>query len=150
DGGTADTNTVNYGYDSADRLTGAGTVYDALGRTTTQAGGAQFAYYANDMVRQSTANSKRTTWNLDAVGRLASWTTEEQAESGAWSNSATLTNHYGNGSDSPDWTAGADGSISRSVKDLTGDLIAATSASGDVVLQLANLHGDVATQIPLV
>ncbi|CAO0834110.1 RHS repeat-associated core domain-containing protein OS=Streptomyces microflavus OX=1919 GN=Smic_83820 PE=4 SV=1 [Streptomyces microflavus] len=36
------------------------------------------------------------------------------------------------------------------MKDLTGDLIAATSATGDVVLQLTNLHGDVATQIPLV
>ncbi|MFD8463496.1 DNRLRE domain-containing protein [Streptomyces cyaneofuscatus] len=150
DGGAADTKTANYGYDSADRLIGTGIAYDALGRTTSQAGGAQYAYYANDMVRQSTANSKRTTWNLDPAGRLASWTTEEQAESGTWSDSATLTNHYGNGSDSPDWTAGDNGGISRSVKDLNGDLIATTGATGDVVLQLTNLHGDVATQIPLV
>ncbi|MFG2459335.1 RHS repeat-associated core domain-containing protein [Streptomyces sp. NPDC048523] len=149
DGGAADTKTVNYAYDTADRLIGTGIDYDAFGRTK-QANGAQYAYYANDMVRQSTANSKRTTWNLDAAGRLASWTTEEQAEDGTWSNSATLTNHYGNGSDSPDWTAANNGSISRSVKDLTGDLIAITGATGDVILQLTNLHGDVATQIPLV
>lgn len=150
DGAAPDTKNVTYGYDSADRLIGTGVAYDALGRTTTQANGAQYAYYANDMVRQSTANSKRTTWNLDAAGRLASWTTEEQAESGTWSGSGTQTNHYGGGSDSPDWTAGDNGSVSRSLKDLTGELIASTSATGDVVLQLTNLHGDVATQIPLV
>ncbi|WP_128379986.1 hypothetical protein [Streptomyces cavernae] len=56
DGGTPTTNTVNSTYDSADRLIAPGTVYDAFGRTTAQAGGAQNAYYANDLVRQITAD----------------------------------------------------------------------------------------------
>ncbi|WP_405816532.1 DNRLRE domain-containing protein [Streptomyces sp. NBC_01390] len=150
DGGTPTTNTVNYTYDSADRLIASGTVYDAFGRTTAQASGAQNAYYANDLVRQITASDKRTTWNLDASGRLASSTTERQAEDGTWSTDTTQTSHYGRDGDSPDWTEEGNGAISRSLEDLTGSLIATTSATGDAVLQLANLHGDIATQIPLV
>ncbi|MBW8737701.1 MAG: RHS repeat-associated core domain-containing protein [Streptomyces turgidiscabies] len=149
DGGTPTTNTVNSTYDSADRLIATGTVYDAFGRTTAQANGAQNAYYSNDLVRQVTANSKRTTWNLDAGGRLASWGTEEQAEDGTWGTIATTTNHYGGDGDSPDWTSASNG-ISRSLEDLAGNLIATTSATGNAVLQLSNLHGDIGTQIPLV
>ncbi|MFB6961860.1 DNRLRE domain-containing protein [Streptomyces sp. NPDC056309] len=149
DGGAPTTNTVNHTYDSADRLIAAGTLYDAFGRTTAQTGGAQYAYHANDLVRQITANSKRTTWNLDAAGRLASWNTEEQAEDGIWGAAATKTNHYGGDGDSPAWTAEDNGTISRSLEDLAGSLIATTGATGNVILQLANLHGDIATQIPL-
>ncbi|RDG37915.1 sugar-binding protein [Streptomyces corynorhini] len=149
DDGAPTTETANSTYDSADRLIAPGTVYDAFGRTTAQAGGAQNAYYANDLARQITANSRRTTWNLDAAARLASWTTEEQAEDDTWSTSVTRTNHYGAEGDSPDWTAAADGTLSRSVEDLAGNLIATTGKTGDVVLQLANLHGDIATQLPL-
>ncbi|MFV0136191.1 DNRLRE domain-containing protein [Streptomyces sp. HMX87] len=150
DGGSPTTNTVNHTYDSADRLLSSGTVYDAFGRTTAQAGGAQYVYYANDLVRQITADSKRTTWNLDVAGRLASWSTEEQSEDGTWGTAATKSNHYGNDSDSPDWIAEGNGAISRSLEDLTGNLIATTGATGAVTLQLANLHGDIGTQIPLV
>ncbi|MEV4881208.1 RHS repeat-associated core domain-containing protein [Streptomyces cyaneofuscatus] len=141
---------TGYTYDSADRLTTAGTVYDAFGRTTTQADGAQNTYYANDLVRQITANSERTTWTLDAAGRLASWTEEDQAENGTWSTTATKTNHYGADGDSPDWIAEGNGGITRALKDLSDNLIATTSADGDVVLQLANLHGAIGTRIPLV
>jgi len=148
DGGAPTTNTVNSAYDSADRLIATGTVYDAFGRTT-QAGGTQNTYYANDLVRQITANAKRTTWDLDAAGRLASWKTEEQTEDGIWGTASTKINHYGGDGDSPDWTAEDNGTISRSLEDLAGNLIATTSATGDVVLQLANMHGDIATQIPL-
>ncbi|MER5555746.1 DNRLRE domain-containing protein [Streptomyces sp. NPDC002793] len=150
DGGDPTTTTVNSSYDSADRLISTGTVYDAFGRTTSQADGAQNAYYANDLVRQITARGKRTTWNLDGAGRLAAYTTENQDDSGAWAASASVRNHYGADGDSPAWTDEGDGRISRNLSDLTGGLIATTSAAGDVVLQLTNLHGDVATQIPLV
>ncbi|WP_269439627.1 DNRLRE domain-containing protein [Streptomyces paludis] len=149
DGGAPTTATVSSTYDSADRLIATGTVYDAFGRTTAQAGGAQNAYYANDLARQITANSQRSTWNLDAAGRHASWTTEEQAEDNTWSTSVTKINHYGGGGDSPDWTAGSDGTVSRSIEDLSGNLIATTGKTGDVVLQMANLHGDISTQLPL-
>lgn len=149
DGGAPEVTTVDSAYDSADRITSPGTVYDAFGRTTQQAG-AQNAYYANDLVRQITAEGERTTWTLDAAGRLASWKTEEQAEDGAWGAAAITTAHYGGTDDSPDWTSEPGGRISRSVEDLAGNLVATTSATGDVVLTLTNLHGDVTTSIPLV
>ncbi len=55
-GGTTTTHT----YDSADRLTDAGYVYDAFGRTTALPG-SQIGYYANDLVHQQTANGQRQT-----------------------------------------------------------------------------------------
>ncbi|WP_326706062.1 DNRLRE domain-containing protein [Streptomyces cyaneofuscatus] len=150
DGGAPEVTTVNSAYDSADRLIAPGTAYDAFGRTTQQAGGARSAYYANDLVRQITADGDRTTWMLDAAGRLASWKTEAQAEDGTWGAAATTTAHYGGTDDSPDWTSEPGGGISRNVEDLAGNLIATTSATGDVALTLTNLHGDVTTLIPLV
>lgn len=149
DGGAPDVKTASSTYDSADRLISTGTVYDAFGRTTAQAGGAENAYYANDMVRQITADGERTTWNLDPEGRLASSTTEEQAENSTWNTTGTKRDHFGDDSDNPDWTDEGGNRISRMLKDLVGNLIATTGATGGTVLQLANIHGDIGTQIPL-
>ncbi|MET7784685.1 DNRLRE domain-containing protein [Streptomyces sp. NPDC005388] len=140
--------TVTSTYDSADRLTTAGTAYDAFGRTTTQVGGATLAYYTNDLVRQETAGSTRQTWTLDAAKRLASWTTESNS-GGTWTTTATRANHYGSDTDSPDWTQEATGALTRNVQDLTGDLAATTTATDGTVLQLTNIHGDVNIQLPL-
>ncbi|MCP3765232.1 DNRLRE domain-containing protein [Streptomyces sp. MAR25Y5] len=150
DGGAPAVITTDHTYDSADRLISAGTVYDAFGRTTSQANGAQNTYYANDLVRQITANSQRTTWDLDAAGRLASWTEEEQAENGTWATTGTRTNHYGADGDSPSWIAGDNGAVTRVLKDLTDNLIATTDADGEVTLQLATMHGEIGTRLPLV
>lgn len=150
DGGEPTVTSTDYTYDSADRLIAAGTVYDAFGRTTSQANGAQNAYYANDLVRQMTANSQRATWALDAAGRLASWTEEDQNEDGTWTATATKTNHYGADGDSPSWIAEGNGAVTRALKDLSDNLVATTSANGDVVLQLTTLHGEIGTRLPLV
>ncbi|MGW4824738.1 DNRLRE domain-containing protein [Streptomyces sp. NPDC004227] len=137
-------------YDSADRLIATGITYDAFGRTTTQASGATIGYYANDLVRRQTNGSQRQTWDLDAAGRLASWTTETQGTDGTWSQAGRKTSHYGSDSDSPSWIAeDAQGTIARNVQGLTGNMEAVTSASGNAVLQLANIHGDVGVQLPL-
>ncbi|MFJ9895393.1 DNRLRE domain-containing protein [Streptomyces sp. NPDC091280] len=142
--------TTSYTYDSADRLETTGTVYDAFGRTTTQATGATVGYYANDLVRQQTASGKRQTWNLDAAGRLASWTTETQGTDSTWTQTAAKTNHFSGDDDTPDWTAeDTNGTITRSVLDLDDDLGAITSGTGDTVLQLTDIHGDVTVQLPL-
>lgn len=141
--------TTSSTYDSADRLTTSGTVYDAFGRTTTQASGATVVYYANDLVRQQTAGTNRQTWTLDGAGRLAAWTTESNA-SGTWTQTASKTNHYGADGDSPDWTAeDTTGTITRNVQGTGGDLGATTSATGSTVLQLTDIHGDVTVQLPL-
>ncbi|WP_443066227.1 DNRLRE domain-containing protein [Streptomyces sp. NBC_01262] len=141
--------TTSYTYDSADRLVTSGTVYDAFGRTTTQASGATIGYYANDLVRQQTKDSKRQTWSLDASGRLAAWTTETQGTDGTWTQTGSKTNHYGSDGDSPDWTQETSSTITRNVQGSGGDLDAITSASGDTVLQLTDIHGDVTVRLPL-
>lgn len=140
--------TTNNTYDSADRLVNAGIVYDAFGRTTTQASGASISYYTNDLVQQQTSGISRQTWTLDAAQRLTAWTTETN-NAGTWSQTGSKVNHYGSDGDSPDWTRETTSTITRNVQDISGDLGAATSATGDTVLQLTDIHGDVTVQLPL-
>ncbi|MFG2948477.1 RHS repeat-associated core domain-containing protein [Streptomyces adustus] len=140
--------TTPYTYDSADRLVTTGTVYDAFGRTTTQASGATIGYYANDLVRQQVAGTSRQTWALDAASRLATWTTESNT-GGTWTQTAAKTNHYGGDSDSPGWIRETTGTVTRNVQGISGGLDAVTSATGDTILQLVDIHGDVTVQLPL-
>ncbi|MER8046770.1 DNRLRE domain-containing protein [Streptomyces sp. NPDC094032] len=144
-GGSSSTHT----YDSADRIVDSGYAYDAFGRTTALPG-SQVSYFANDLVQQQTTGTQRQTWRLDPGYRFGSWTVEENTD-GVWSQSAAKTNHYGDDSDNPRWVTEdvGDGSISRNVGSATGDFAAVTSGSGDTVLQLTNIHGDVALQLPL-
>ncbi|WP_405430554.1 RHS repeat-associated core domain-containing protein [Micromonospora sp. NBC_00617] len=62
---------------------------------------------------------------------------------------ASKLNHYGDDSDEPRWITEdvAAGDVTRNVSGPEGDLVATTSATGDVRLQLVNLHGDVAATI---
>ncbi|MET8288340.1 DNRLRE domain-containing protein [Streptomyces sp. NPDC005132] len=140
------TATTSYAYDSADRLVNSGYAYDAFGRTTTTSGSA-LSYYTNDLVASETLGTSRNTWDLDAAGRLAVRSAQTQAGS-TWTTNTTTTSHYSNTSDSPAWSQ-AGTAISRNVTDLTGFLTATTTASGGVVLQLSNIHGDVSVQQPL-
>ncbi|MFD0228145.1 DNRLRE domain-containing protein [Streptomyces hirsutus] len=142
------TGTTTYTYDSADRLIADGTTYDAFGRTTST-GDSTLAYYANDLVRSETVGTSRKVWSLDAVGRLHKTETQNQATDGTWNTSSTVTNHYGSSGDNPTWSAGSDGAVTRNVADPAGGLAAITSATGDTVLQLATLHGDIAVRLPL-
>lgn len=152
DTATADalTTSTGYGYDAADRLTGTGIGYDAFGRTTSTASGTQLSYYASDLVRSETTANRRTTWSLDGVGRLAATTVETKAEDGSWTASGTSTNHYSASGDSPAWTRAGDGTVTRSLRLLDGQLAALIGGvANGTVLQLTNLHGDVAVQLPL-
>ncbi|WP_306457902.1 DNRLRE domain-containing protein [Streptomyces sp. SA15] len=149
DSSTADatTTTTSYTYDSADRLVNSGYAYDAFGRITTS-GDTSLSYYTNDLVASETVGSTRNTWSLDAAYRLAVQTTQTKDSNGTWTDTATVTNHYGCGCDSPTWSVSSQG-ISRDVRDLEDGLGATTSASGDVVLQFTNTHGDVTVRQPL-
>jgi RHS repeat-associated protein len=142
--------TVSNTYDSADRLVATGVGYDAFGRTTTEANGTAVEYYTNDLVHRQTLGTTRQTWDLDAASRLASWTTETQNPDTTWSQTGNKLNHYGSDSDSPSWMADISaGTIARNVRGSNGQLQAITSATGDTVLQLTNIHGDVNLQLPL-
>ncbi|MFD4868436.1 RHS repeat-associated core domain-containing protein [Streptomyces sp. NPDC058412] len=65
-------------------------------------------------------------------------------------NSARV-NHYAGDSDSPSRIVedAATGQVTRNVDSLGGGLAATTGKTGQVVLQLSSLHGDVALQLPL-
>ncbi|MFJ6214956.1 DNRLRE domain-containing protein [Streptomyces sp. NPDC092296] len=143
-GGTTVTNT----YDSADRLVNTGYSYDAFGRTSALPG-STLAYYTNDLVRQQTAGSQRQTWTLDSKLRFRGWTAESGSGS-TWTQTASRLNHYDTDSDNPRWIVEdtAAGTVTRNVGGVDGDLAAVTAKSGGVVLQLANLHGDIALQLP--
>ncbi|MGW0955774.1 polymorphic toxin-type HINT domain-containing protein [Streptomyces sp. NPDC002545] len=145
-GGTAKTHT----YDSADRITDSGYAYDAFGRTTALPGGVSVGYYANDLAHQQTANNKRQTWQLDANLRFRSWTVETNS-GGTWSPTENKRNHYDGDNDNPRWIIEntATGALTRNVDSLSGDLGAITSATGDIVLQFSDIHGDIALQLPL-
>ncbi|MFF9322858.1 RHS repeat-associated core domain-containing protein [Streptomyces sp. NPDC014735] len=141
--------TTNHTYDSADRLVDTGYVYDAFGRTTALPG-STIGYYANDLAHQQTSGGKRQTWQLDANLRFRSWKTETGSGT-TWTQTGSKLNHYGSDSDNPRWitedtTAGA---LTRNIESASGDLAATTTKTGDTILQLTNIHGDIALQLPL-
>ncbi|MFF3343277.1 DNRLRE domain-containing protein [Streptomyces flavidovirens] len=142
--------TSNSAYDSGDRLVDAGYTYDAFGRTTAKPGTNAIEYYTNDLVRRQTTANKRQSWELDPKLRFRSWTVETQS-AGTWSQSEAKKNHYGDDSDNPRWIE-EDASasvITRYVQSLSGSMSAATGKTGNVVLNLSGIHGDVALQLPL-
>jgi RHS repeat-associated protein len=140
--------TTNYTYDSADRQVDTGYTYDAFGRTTAQPGGVTLGYYNNDLIRQETLGTKRQTWQLDGTQRIRSWTVETNS-SGTWSTTESKVNHYDCSCDSPAWiTEDTQGNVTRYVESLGGG-IATTSKTGNTVLQLSDIHGDISVQLPL-
>ncbi|MFB8772439.1 DNRLRE domain-containing protein [Streptomyces broussonetiae] len=147
---TTATTTTSHTYDSADRVVDSGYTYDAFGRTTTVPGHGTLAYYANDLVHRQTANGKRQTWTLDAALRFRTWTVETGSGS-TWTQTASKRNHYDGDGDNPRWIVEdtATGAVSRNVDSASGDLAATTGKTGDTVLHLSTLHGDVALQLPL-
>ncbi|MFI6779553.1 DNRLRE domain-containing protein [Micromonospora sp. NPDC050276] len=139
--------TRTWTYDTADRMTSAGYVYDALGRTRTvpeadtanPAGGdVTITYHATDLVDTITHNGRTTDYALDVTGeRIRSWTDT------AGGTTEQRTHHYSGDEDSPSWTQESADSFTRPIAGLTG--IAAIFDSGDSTpeWQVANLHGDV-------
>ncbi|MCX3061427.1 DNRLRE domain-containing protein [Streptomyces beihaiensis] len=142
--------TTSHTYDSADRIVDSGYTYDAFGRTTAVPGNGTIDYYANDLPYQQVAGGERQTWKLDAAMRLRSWTVETGSGS-AWTQTASKLNHYDNDGDTPRWIVEdtGTGALTRNVASASGDLAATTSKTGDTVLQLTSIHGDVALQLPL-
>lgn len=141
---TTAASTVTSTFDAADRITTSGTVYDALGRTTTVpdadalgSGALTAGYYVNDFVR-STAIAGGVTETCTAdVGA-------DRIRSCSDTGGASRTLHYSGDMDSPSWIAGSGSTWTRNIAGMTGDLAAVyDSATAAATLQLTNLHGDV-------
>lgn len=144
-------------YDSADRLTNPGWVYDPLGRVTTMpdtAGGASVVngYFVNDLVASQTQpGTSRVTWELDPIQRRTTNTIEAWVND-AWASSVTKVSHYATDSDEPTWIAEdttLPSDITRYVSGVEGDLAVTTDETGALELQLVDLHGDVVGTIPI-
>jgi RHS repeat-associated protein len=135
-------------YDTADRAVDAGYGYDAFSRVTAVPSGAATTYHVDGVVAGQQQGSGRQTWTLDPGHRPRRWTVEQQAN-GAWSRVASKLNHYGGDTDEPRWTVEdtAAGTVTRYVNGPDGILVATTSASGEVKLQLTDLAGSVISTV---
>ncbi len=133
-------------YDTADRITTAGTVYDALGRTTTvpaadttnpAGGNLTVGYHHTDLVRSITQGLRTTDYTIDVTGeRIRSWT--DNVTGGV----VTKRHHYAGDSDNPAWTQEDAAKYTRTITGLGGMAGTFDGDSLTVDWQLANLHGD--------
>ncbi len=151
DGGGCDTESKGdvqqYKYDDADRLIGEGVEYDNLGRITSlpsaYSGGGKLetGYYVNDLTHTQSQGGVTNTYNLDASLRQRE-RVREGGEEGPGAEEGTAIYHYAGGSDSPAWTEEGE-DWTRNISALGGSLGAIQTSSGEVTLQIADMHGDV-------
>lgn len=144
-GGACDINSTGtsqeYKYDAADRLIGPEAVsYDSFGRITSLpgkfAGGGTLttSFYSNEMLATQSQDGVTNSYQLDATGRV-----RQRVQTGG--TAATEVVHYAMGADAASW-ADRGSSWSRYIRGI-GGVGAIQQSSGDISLQLANLHGDV-------
>lgn len=151
--------TKTWGYDTADRMTNTGYVYDNLGRITTipqtdtpaaQSGGTPgdltLSYFDTDQIHTQVQNGTTLTNTIDAAGRPRTQATS------TGSSTATLTYGYTDGSDNPGFETTTSGSTTNSEDYLTGvdGLFTATlTSTGKAQIAVNNPHGDTVSQITL-
>jgi RHS repeat-associated protein len=145
-GGACDTSSEGtvqkYNYDAGDRLTGEGITYDSFGRITSLpaaysgASTLTTSFYSNEMVATQSQSGVTNSYQLDSAGR-----TRQRIQEGG-SGAGTEVLHYSGASDSPVWTAKGS-SWSRNITGIDGSLAAIQESTGETVLQLSNLHGDI-------
>ena len=143
--------TTTRAFDTADRPSTAGYVYDLLGRTTTlpaadapdpAGGNIVIGYYDNDLARSIAQAGTTTTFTLDALDRRS----VETVTTGT--TSTQTTRHYTDTSDNPAWvTQGI--TTQRYAELIGGDLSLTVEQTGKATLPIANPHGDVVTSVAL-
>jgi len=140
--------TANSTFDGADRITNPGYAYDTLGRTSTvpavdaqgigshtaAIGDLTVGYYSNDLVASQTQGGRSLGFTLDPAQNRVLQITDTAG--------ATSTNHYADNGDSPAW-ASTDTTWTRNIDGIAGGLAATIDQAGTVILQLANMHGDI-------
>jgi RHS repeat-associated protein len=130
-------NPVEISADSTWELTTAQELGFRASGAVANEGELKTSYYVNDLTRSQTQGAITNTYNLDAALRQ-----RERIRSGG-SEAGTEIYHYAGTSDSPAWTDEGGSKWSRSIAALGGSLGAIQTSSGEVTLQLADLHGDV-------
>ncbi len=147
--GTCTTTTTptatTWSHDAADRITNSGYSYDPMGRTLSvrdadtspNSGNVTLSYFANDMIRTENDGLTEETFSLDPASRLFSM---DNSRTGV-----TTTKIYSSPGDAPAWLSNSDGTWSRNVTDIAGNLavIQTGASAGSAALQIINPHGDV-------
>lgn len=139
EGGEVQTHT----YDSANRLTDAGTKYEAFGNTTelsaSDAGGGVLTstYYQDNQLATQTQGSQTISYQLDPADRVGEIVSTGKIV-------AAETQHYTSPeSTTPAWTGELSGNYTREITGIGGTLVATQHNGETPVLQLSNLHGDI-------
>jgi RHS repeat-associated protein len=144
-GGACDTTSPGsaqaYSYDAADRLMGAGIVYDDFGRITSlpaeYAGGKTLttSYFSNDMVAVQSQGGVTNSFELDASLRQ-----RVRLQEGGLTGTEIF--HYAGPGDAPAWTQRGEAWI-RNVTGIGGELAAVQENGSAMTFKLTDLHGDV-------
>ena len=107
----------------------------------------QLGYFDNDLPHKVAQGSMSTTFTLDVAKRRLVQSSDTGGEV------TTTTRHYTDSSDNPSWieTKRPDGTTEtlRYTSSISGDLGASIATDGGVSLMLPNIHGDIATTIPI-
>ncbi len=107
----------------------------------TVADGTLTGYYVNDLTRSQAQDGITNTYELDASLRQRERTREGGEEEGPGAGEGAEIYHYAGGSDSPSWTQEGE-AWTRSIGAMGGSLGAIQKSTGEVTLQLADMHGD--------
>ena len=145
---TSPTSSASHSYNTGDQLVDDGYAYDAYGRTLTAPAGdltgtgdMSLGYFTDGMVAGQAQNGTSDSFTLDPLQNRTR--TETINASGH-----TLINHYTDSGDSPAWTDNGDGTWTRNVPGIDGNLAATESSTGTITLQLPDLHGNIGATAP--
>lgn len=132
-----------FAYDTADRLVDAGASYDAFGNTvglsardTGSSESLTNSFYTDNKLATQTQAGQTIGYQLDPTGRI-----REAVYTGKVVGS--LVDHYAGPGNAPAWTVEPSGKWSRNVNGIKGGLVATQKEGEAVVLQLADLKGNI-------
>jgi RHS repeat-associated protein len=132
---------ANHGYDPANRLTDAGTVYDTFGDVTqlpagdADGGELTSTYYADETLASQSQGGQTIGYHLDPLGRPRQTISTGNVNS-------TVTSHYSDDGSAPSWTEDTAGKWTRDIGGLGGGLMAIQASGEALVLKVEDLHGD--------
>jgi hypothetical protein len=140
---TEDGTTEKHTYDTASRLTDTGVAYETFGNTTalpaSDAGGKAeltSTYYVDSQVASQTQSEEKISYYYDPAGR-----TRETVSSGK--TASTIISHYSGPGEALAWSSEGSEKWTRNIPGIDGALDAIQTSSGNTVLQLHDLKGNI-------
>jgi RHS repeat-associated protein len=133
-----------YTYDTADRLTEPGIIYNTFGDITTlpaqnsEDPELTSSYYTDNQLATQKQNKQTISYTLDPAGRTL------EADATGEPTNADILSHYTEPNNTPTWTENKSTKAwKRNITGINGSLTATQAEGANPVLQLTNLHGDI-------